>query len=84
MRFTNLLTAVSIASTAASGVLASAVVGKDLSLDLSVQLSLSNHYGAPHPPWESGCYPGWYYGHDGGYLGELPTLTSGVRIVISL
>ncbi|KAJ7478753.1 hypothetical protein B0H11DRAFT_1725806, partial [Mycena galericulata] len=26
-------------------------------------LTAANHYGAPIPPWESGHYPGWYYGH---------------------
>ncbi|TFK39300.1 hypothetical protein BDQ12DRAFT_698277 [Crucibulum laeve] len=26
-------------------------------------LSASNHFGAPFPPWAHGAHPGWYFGH---------------------
>jgi len=79
MRFTNLLTAAAVMTAATSGVEASVIVDKGLNLKLGASLSLNNHYGAPHAPWESGHKPGWYYGHNGGLLGEIPSLTSGVR-----
>ncbi|KAK0461959.1 uncharacterized protein EV420DRAFT_138145 [Desarmillaria tabescens] len=39
-----------------------------VSSDLSVSLNKGNNYGAPIPPWKSGCSPGWYYGDHPDYL----------------
>ncbi|KAK0190809.1 hypothetical protein F5146DRAFT_1045854 [Armillaria mellea] len=38
------------------------------SSDVSLTLNKGNHYGAPIPPWEPGCAPGWYYGDHPDYL----------------
>lgn len=78
MRFTNLLTASTMVAVAASGASASAVVSERASINLGLTLHVNNHYGAPTPPWETGCKPGWYYGHKGGLLTGLTSLTSGV------
>ncbi|KAG7442461.1 uncharacterized protein BT62DRAFT_383928 [Guyanagaster necrorhizus] len=29
---------------------------------LSAKINKGNCYGAPVPPWDAGCSPGWYYG----------------------
>ncbi|KAG7449452.1 uncharacterized protein BT62DRAFT_1073925 [Guyanagaster necrorhizus] len=39
-----------------------------ISSSLSVSLNKGNNYGAPIPPWKSGCSPGWYYGDHPDYL----------------
>ncbi|KAJ6598406.1 hypothetical protein DFH09DRAFT_1071419 [Mycena vulgaris] len=61
MRLTTLLPALSIL---ASGV--SAVATPDAAISAARQTALSispnNCYGAPVAPWNTGCYPGWYYG----------------------
>jgi len=64
---------------------ASTVRSTDISLDLGglfggADLSSSNHYGAPIPPWEPGCQPGWYYGPNPAAHPDLPCL-GGVRIM---
>lgn len=91
MRVFSLFVAVATASisTASIGVL------KSLPLD---QLTVGNHYGAPIPPWESGCHPGfgchafsqtlahtthrWYYGNDPQLVDSSVTFLSGVRLPI--
>jgi len=80
MRFTSLCAVVVAAVTSVGGVpTASAVRSTDISLDLGglfggADLSSSNHYGAPIPPWEPGCKPGWYYGPNPGDHPDLPCL----------
>lgn len=33
-------------------------------------MNAANYYGAPIPPWEAGCKPGWYYGKNNAKLGK--------------
>lgn len=91
MRFTALCAIVTAAVTSVGGVpTASTVRSTDISLDLGglfggglfggADLSSSNHYGAPIPPWEPGCQPGWYYGPNPAAHPDLPCL-GGVRIM---
>ncbi|KIK68540.1 hypothetical protein GYMLUDRAFT_154451, partial [Collybiopsis luxurians FD-317 M1] len=37
-----------------------------LSTALGGLLTPQNHYGAPIPPWQPNCKPGWYYGQNPG------------------
>lgn len=55
----------------------------DSTNDVGSQLAESNSYGAPIPPWEPGCSPGWYYGDQPNLLdilglGGLPYLKDSV------
>ncbi|KAL0576033.1 hypothetical protein V5O48_005940 [Marasmius crinis-equi] len=64
MRFSALFTACTTALAVASGAFAaSATAEASLSAKLGTNLNAANHYGAPIPPWEAGCVPGWYYGN---------------------
>ncbi|KAJ7220607.1 hypothetical protein GGX14DRAFT_353991 [Mycena pura] len=38
-------------------------------------------YGAPIPPWEKGCRPGWYYGNPENAPSGLSSLVDGVRCI---
>lgn len=79
MRFAALFAAASIA---ASGVTASPLsINLDVGNLLGFDLSASNHYGAPHPPWVPQAYPGWYVGDHAHNFPELPCL-SGVSSLI--
>ncbi|KAG7095364.1 hypothetical protein E1B28_006123 [Marasmius oreades] len=62
MRFTALFAACTAALSATSGALAAPATEASINLQLAGGLSLSNNFGAPIPPWEPGCVPGWYYG----------------------
>lgn len=45
--------------------LGSAIVASSLTLNtrsLPSGFDSAGCYGAPTPPWEKGCHPGWYYG----------------------
>ncbi|KAJ7750380.1 hypothetical protein DFH07DRAFT_869071 [Mycena maculata] len=57
MRFSTLFTALAVV---ANGVTATDFSSSSITSALS--LTAANHYGAPIPPWETGHYPGWYYG----------------------
>lgn len=89
MRFTALCAIVAAAATSVGGVpTASAVLSRDISLSLNLpgllngfDLSNTNHYGAPIPPWEPGSKPGWYYGPHPGDHPDLPCL-GGVCIMV--
>lgn len=59
MRFFTTLATLAAISVASASTAASPAT---LSLQLGSSLTASNHYGAPLPPWEPGCHPGWYYG----------------------
>ncbi|KAL9711425.1 hypothetical protein Ac2012v2_005970 [Leucoagaricus gongylophorus] len=82
MRFTALCTVVAVAVTSARGVpTANTVQSRDIGISLNLgsifggaDLSSTNHYGAPIPPWEPGCKPGWYYGPHPGDHPDLPCL----------
>lgn len=91
MRFTALCTVVAVAVTSARGVpTANTVQSRDIGISLNLgsifggaDLSSTNHYGAPIPPWEPGCKPGWYYGPHPGDHPDLPCL-GGVCIMTVL
>jgi len=82
MRFTALCAVVAAAVTSVGGVPTTSVVRStniNIPLDLGdllggADLSDTNHYGAPIPPWEPGCKPGWYYGPHPGDHPDLPCL----------
>ncbi|KAJ7750377.1 hypothetical protein DFH07DRAFT_775079 [Mycena maculata] len=57
MRFSTLFTALAVVAT---GVTATEFSSSSITSALS--LTAANCYGAPIPPWETGHYPGWYYG----------------------
>lgn len=86
MRFSVLLAAASAAVTSVGAVPAANPLGaRDFSLSLNLgglfdgfDLTNTNHYGAPIPPWVAGHKPGWYYGPHPGSHPELPCL-GGVR-----
>ncbi|KAF9055012.1 hypothetical protein BDZ89DRAFT_2672 [Hymenopellis radicata] len=59
MRFFTVLTTLAAVSVASASTAASTAT---LTLELSATLNEENCYGAPTPPWEAGCKPGWYYG----------------------
>ncbi len=59
MRFFTVLTTLAAVSVASASTAASTAT---LSLTLGATLNEDNHYGAPTPPGEDGCNPGWYYG----------------------
>ncbi|KAG6812619.1 hypothetical protein H0H92_001838 [Tricholoma furcatifolium] len=59
MRVTALVAAASIA---VSGVMASPLTVSLDATSIFGDLSSSNYYGAPTPPWEAGANPGWYFG----------------------
>jgi hypothetical protein len=88
MRFSALLATTAVAVTSVRGVpTANAVESRDLSLSLNLgglfngmDLSNTNHYGAPIPPWAPGHKPGWYYGPHPGDHPDLPCL-GGVRLI---
>ncbi len=63
--FSTLLVAVATALTVSG---AATTTQTNASSDVSLTLNKGNHYGAPIPPWESGCSPGWYYGDHPDYL----------------
>jgi len=77
MRFTAPLAA---AALAISGVVAnpSLITPRGLNYELNA----ANHYGAPLAPWEEGCEPGWYYGHDNNLFDDLVCLTDGLVCLI--
>ncbi|KAJ3773550.1 hypothetical protein FB446DRAFT_844737 [Lentinula raphanica] len=58
--------AASAPSSSAAALSASSFANATLQENLSNSLSQANFYGAPIPPWEVGCHPGWYYGNDPG------------------
>jgi len=79
MRFSALfstLTAVAVTTgpVFVSSAPATGTVNFDVSSLFGFDLSASNHYGAPHAPWESGAHPGWYFGDHGHLFPELPCL----------
>ncbi|EEB90923.1 hypothetical protein MPER_10807, partial [Moniliophthora perniciosa FA553] len=61
MRFTAIFAAA--AAIFATGVSAApATTEASLTAQFGATLTPANNYGAPIPPWKSGCKPGWYYG----------------------
>ncbi|CAK5262212.1 unnamed protein product [Mycena citricolor] len=44
----------------------------------AVGIHPGNNYGAPIPPWETGCQPGWYYGQPSNAPAELASLVHSV------
>lgn len=88
MRFAALFAITTAAVASVGGVpTATEVDSRDLSLSLNLgglfgdfDLSNTNHYGAPIPPWAPGHKPGWYYGPHPGNHPQLPCL-GGVRFV---
>ncbi|KAF9269689.1 hypothetical protein L218DRAFT_916040 [Marasmius fiardii PR-910] len=63
MRFTTLFAACTVALSATSGTLAASPAAEaTFNLNLAGSLTPANNWGAPIPPWQSGCKPGWYYG----------------------
>ncbi|RDB19595.1 hypothetical protein Hypma_013251 [Hypsizygus marmoreus] len=72
MRFAPLFAA---ASLAVSGVTASPLsIDVDISSVIGFDLSASNFYGAPRPPWTPGAHPGWYFGDHPHLFPDLPCL----------
>ncbi|KAK1217330.1 hypothetical protein PQX77_020011 [Marasmius sp. AFHP31] len=69
MRFSTLFAVCTTALAAASGAFAQTTEGQvteseaSFGASLGVNMNPSNHWGAPIPPWETGCIPGWYYGN---------------------
>lgn len=77
MRFITILSALSVF---ASGV--SAVAAPNTSLTMKsalLNINAGNCWGAPTPPWENGCHPGWYYGRQEYAPTGLLCLVDGVR-----
>ncbi|PPQ90270.1 hypothetical protein CVT25_013095 [Psilocybe cyanescens] len=74
MRFATLLTA---ATVAVSGVAASPVTlfGFDLTSVIGFDLTQTNHYGSPFPPWHPQGKPGWYYGDNPFLFPDIPCLS---------
>ncbi|CAK5262224.1 unnamed protein product [Mycena citricolor] len=60
MRFTGIFSAFVVAASAVSA--AQVEIESRDSIGVALTLTAANHYGAPIPPWEVGCTPGWYYG----------------------
>lgn len=70
MRFSNITFVLAAVSSVLTGVVANPVInGRAESVNeravaaVGEDLTKDNHYGAPIPPWETGCKPGWYYGN---------------------
>ncbi|KAF9022926.1 hypothetical protein BDZ89DRAFT_923339, partial [Hymenopellis radicata] len=81
MRFFTILTAT--LATAGAALASTASSDATLSAALGGELSLANHYGAPIPPWQKGCKPGWYYGdHPQNLQSICRWLKDGVRILL--
>jgi hypothetical protein len=60
MRFITILSALSVF---ASGVSAVAAPNTSLAMKSALlNINAGNCWGAPIPPWEDNCHPGWYYG----------------------
>ncbi|KAJ6551322.1 hypothetical protein B0H19DRAFT_995847 [Mycena capillaripes] len=76
MRFITLLSAVYIFTSGASAI-ASANVSLEVVRTAS-GITAGNCYGAPIPPWQQGCYPGWYYGNSQNAPTGLACLVDGV------
>ncbi|KAJ3562716.1 hypothetical protein NP233_g9399 [Leucocoprinus birnbaumii] len=70
---------------------ANTVETRDLSLSLNLgnlfpgfDMSNTNHYGAPIPPWKPGSKPGWYYGPHPGNHPSLPCLGGLICAILDL
>uniref|UniRef100_A0A8H8CEQ0 Uncharacterized protein n=1 Tax=Psilocybe cubensis TaxID=181762 RepID=A0A8H8CEQ0_PSICU len=74
MRFATLASA---AAVAVSGVAASPVTifGFDLTGVIGFDLTQTNHYGSPLPPWHPQGKPGWYFGNSPHLYPEIPCLS---------
>lgn len=70
MHFAPVLAVVAVAVSSA----ATALVNFDLTEVVGHDVSASNHYGAPTPPWDGGS-PGWYYGNYPSNYEQYPCLT---------
>lgn len=58
--------------------LSAAIVASALTLgtrSVPSGFNAAGHYNAPHPPWESGAKPGWYFGSHAGQYPDLFGLT---------
>jgi len=72
MRFPTVVTAAAVLA-ASTGVSAQAF-GFSLNNVIGFDLTQSNHYGAPTPPWHGGK-PGWYYGNNPSKYPQYPCLS---------
>ncbi|KAL0573851.1 hypothetical protein V5O48_008092 [Marasmius crinis-equi] len=76
MRFSTFVAATAVA-TVPTALAASATAA--LQSTLGQKLTKANHYGAPIPPWQKGCHPGWYYGDNYGRVDHgIPWLKDGL------
>ncbi|KAF8890617.1 hypothetical protein BD779DRAFT_1469145 [Infundibulicybe gibba] len=85
MRFATLFTATTLALGAAASPTPDTLTATvDLTSLFGIDLTSSNHYGAPNPPWVHGANPGWYYGNDPFKYPELPCLIGIICKILDL
>ncbi|KAJ6611219.1 hypothetical protein B0H10DRAFT_1919017 [Mycena sp. CBHHK59/15] len=81
MRLCTLITASSLLVSSVSAAV-SATSAQTQALTLARGITKDNCYGAPIPPWEEGCHPGWYYGPPDLAPAGLACLVDGVVCLI--
>ncbi|KAF9255100.1 hypothetical protein L218DRAFT_884858 [Marasmius fiardii PR-910] len=68
MRYVSFVIAATVLCAPVLAVSVPPTAAASLQANLRQTMTKTNHYGAPIPPWQIGCRPGWYYGDNHGQV----------------